>query len=295
MHPQPSPAVARAIPPDTPHSVIHSLPEWQDNVDYSEGKKELFDSFETTYPRFVIHPLVKQVCEILFSACASVHFSYVKLVHVVLEECDAGQERRCLLYPSRNMAEACRSFLHRQFPLSASAMEVRCVTEIASAPDMHQIFAVIFSEEQEKMAMTFWTFAGGGISSRLAELCLLRRSGNLQPTLGLPCQADHLFSDYYRKHAPLSSVVSAKEAIRMRFSGVTKDGGNIRGIPGVSPNDVYLFPTGMSAIWNSHQLLSSTIASKTGLGALKTAHVKSVRSILDTNADVDRSCQHSLR
>ena len=36
----PSPARGKAIPPDTPHSVIVSLPEWEDNV--------LCYSFETT-------------------------------------------------------------------------------------------------------------------------------------------------------------------------------------------------------------------------------------------------------
>ena len=57
----PSPARCRAIPPDTPHSIINSLPEWEDNLEISAGNKVLCDLLETTYPRFFIHMFVKQV------------------------------------------------------------------------------------------------------------------------------------------------------------------------------------------------------------------------------------------
>jgi hypothetical protein len=57
----PSPVRCRAIPPDTPHSVIMCLPEWEDNVEFAKFDKALIDLLETTYPRFVIHKIVKQV------------------------------------------------------------------------------------------------------------------------------------------------------------------------------------------------------------------------------------------
>ena len=57
----PSPARCRAIPTDTPHSVIICLPEWEDNTEIATGNKMLIDSLETTYPRFFIHIFVKQV------------------------------------------------------------------------------------------------------------------------------------------------------------------------------------------------------------------------------------------
>lgn len=55
----PSPARGKVIPTDTPHSVIMSLPEWDDNIALATGK--LGDLLETTYPRFVLHTFVKQV------------------------------------------------------------------------------------------------------------------------------------------------------------------------------------------------------------------------------------------
>ena len=124
--------------------------------------------------------------------------------------------------------------------------------------------------------MGYWMFSGEGISSRLAEECLLRIGGDEQhqPELGLPLHPDHAYSDYYRKHIPLSSVKDAKDAIRMRYAGITPGGGNIRGVPGVSIDDVFLYPTGMTAIWNCHNLLAATIGSRIGLNTLKIAHAK---------------------
>ena len=119
-------------------------------------------------------------------------------------------------------------------------------------------------------------FAGEGISSRLAEQCLLRLSGDEQhqSKLGLPRHPDHVYSEYYRKHVPLLSVKEAKDAIRTRYAGILPGGGNFRGVPGVSIDDVFLYPTGMAAIWNCHNLLAATIGSKTSLDALKIAHIK---------------------
>jgi cystathionine gamma-synthase len=124
--------------------------------------------------------------------------------------------------------------------------------------------------------MAFYTFSGGGISPRLAELCLLRRAGDLRPTLGLPPLAGNYFSEYYRKHSPLGSVEEAKNVLRSRFSGVVDGGSNIRGVPGASPDDVYLFASGMQAIWRSHRLLAASVGSSDGLETRKVAHVKYV-------------------
>lgn len=72
-----SPPLARAIPPDTPHSIVHSLPEWKDNIDFAVSKKELFDALEATYPRFVLHPLVREVCVAVFLVDHISHLTFV--------------------------------------------------------------------------------------------------------------------------------------------------------------------------------------------------------------------------
>ena len=52
-------AVGTSIPPATPHAVSVSLPKWQDNIDYEEGR--LADSMQTGYPRFFIHRSIQKV------------------------------------------------------------------------------------------------------------------------------------------------------------------------------------------------------------------------------------------
>lgn len=73
----PSPPRGRAIPPDTPHSVIVSLPEWEDNVQLSKGNKILCNSLETTYPRFHFQWFVKQVRYIPFGSYFPPYLPYI--------------------------------------------------------------------------------------------------------------------------------------------------------------------------------------------------------------------------
>ena len=88
---------------------------------------------------------------------------------------------------------------------------------------------------------------------------------------------NHDYSTYleerYGRNLPLSFASSAKRALRRRIAGVLiRDdqsdaqgepsageknlvlGPSSRGVTSVSESDVFLFPTGMSAIWNAHQM-----------------------------------------
>ena len=111
--------------------------------------------------------------------------------------------------------------------------------------------------------MNFWIFNGNGISSRLAENCLCRRNGQMEMTLGLPIEPDHEYASYYSSHSGLTSVSEAKEKIKTRFAGISADGtSNIRGVARLSTSDVYLYSTGMSAIWHVHQILHDVFGGK---------------------------------
>ena len=181
-----------------------------------------------------------------------------------------------MLFPSLKTAEGCYLFVRQQLPHSKAM--VHRITEVFNIPLDHEIFALVFSEDQKGLVLKYWMFSGEGISSRLAEQCLLRLKGDEHyeesKKLGLPCHPDHVYYEYYQKHTPLSSVKDAKTAIRTRYAGIIEGGGNIRGVLGVSSEDVFLYPTGMAAIWNCHKLLAATISSKFGPNTLKHVHVK---------------------
>jgi cystathionine gamma-synthase len=70
----------------------------------------------------------------------------------------------------------------------------------------------------------------------------------------------------YGRNMPLSAAIIAKRTLRRRIAGVLaheEDSSPVgkdelrpstRGVEGVTEDEVYLFPTGMSAIWSAHRL-----------------------------------------
>ena len=74
----------------------------------------------------------------------------------------------------------------------------------------------------------------------------------------------------YGRNLPLAAAAFAKRALRSRVAGVLKEnsyqsescteqkdllvGPSTRGVPEVILDDVYLYPTGMSTIWNAHNM-----------------------------------------
>ncbi|KAF5390308.1 hypothetical protein D9757_002816 [Collybiopsis confluens] len=236
-----NPSLVRSIPPNTPHSVINSLPTWQDNVDRAQGKQDVIPLMLSSYPRFVLHPLI------------------YPLIDLVLDS-HGSKAQTCLLFPSLKLAKAFSAFMHLQLPSSTSAeTDPICVTKILHAPPNHDIFAVLFQLEQRMLAMNFWMFNGSGISSRLAENCLHRLDGQTEEVLGLPNDPGQEYWGYYSSHSALTSVAEAKSLIKNRLVGINADGTNIRGVEGLKTSDAYLYPSGMSAIWHMHSMLRNVL------------------------------------
>ncbi|KAF8521026.1 PLP-dependent transferase [Gautieria morchelliformis] len=81
----------------------------------------------------------------------------------------------------------------------------------------------------------------------------------------------------YGRNMPLTAAWVAKRTLRRRIAGVlaredesspTGDDElqpSTRGVEGVTEDDVYLFPTGMAAIWNAHQLCLNTFPPATSV------------------------------
>ncbi|KAH9848718.1 PLP-dependent transferase [Lenzites betulinus] len=97
---------------------------------------------------------------------------------------------------------------------------------------------------------------GGSIAAQTAEL--------------LSKDHDTYVEERYGRNLPSESAAAAKRAMRRRIAGVlVRDapsdwstaggheaelGPSTRGVEGVTEDDVFLYATGMSAIWNAHQL-----------------------------------------
>ncbi|KAN0088881.1 cystathionine gamma-synthase [Tylopilus felleus] len=262
------------IPPFTQHAIINSLPTWRDNVDFRNREKRVMDSLVTGYPRFVIHLSVKKLTNIC-------------------EQKFAVNGEKCMLYPSNQGAEECRHFILNRAALSGTPASVRLVQysvsseedSCARANQRAELHIALFPENLSPIATEFWRYTGLGISSRFAEHCLSLLPGQdkqdpesprgaSQPSSAIFHAMSRYKSDYAEERdPPLSAGACAKQVLRRRIAGLLTSGNvqdesqghctgtqdieiesHDRGHQGVSEHDVFLFPTGMVAIWNAHQL-----------------------------------------
>ncbi|KAG9124790.1 hypothetical protein FRC07_010221 [Ceratobasidium sp. 392] len=101
-----------------------------------------------------------------------------------------------------------------------------------------------------------------GSKSRLVQTPPIQ-SQPILPVESISSEHDTYVEERYGRNLPRASAALAKMALRRRIAGVLVDdsppaetpepGASKRGVD-VTEDDVYLFPTGMSAIWSSHQL-----------------------------------------
>ncbi|PVG01413.1 PLP-dependent transferase, partial [Serendipita vermifera] len=346
-----------SIPANMPHAVSVSLPTWQDNVDYEEGNKRVVDVMNTGYPRFFIHRSIQKLS-------------------AICEQKFGNGDEKCMIFPSITFATACRDFMTSKDSTTTARIVqfLICPQEDTSSiksnlsskyharvPELH---IILFPSQHWALAKSFWQHTGTGISSRLAENCLVL----LESMGGASVEADnqpkapgrgrnrHYFSksrevsnkdlkissntgtstttssgfngivravksavlgpvtedaerleeeetryleERYARVLPQFAAQDAKRALRRRIAGVIlRDveyhhrrkmstssppssptspsrptspsavlddqnvGPSTRGVPNVSENDVFLFPTGMSAIWHTHQLLLKTFGQR---------------------------------
>ena len=126
--------------PDSPHAVSVALPRWRDVVAYEENDPACRDALKTIYPRFGLHPLIRQLIQPLELAGSTVW-----------------------PYPTEAAAEAALAHCQRKAPESRS--ELLTIAGVSCL----QVDA-----EATPHAKAFWQHTGLGISSRQAAIGLGR-------------------------------------------------------------------------------------------------------------------------
>ncbi|KAH9916047.1 PLP-dependent transferase [Fomitopsis serialis] len=304
--------LGKPVPPFTAHAISVSLPTWDDNVGYEEGDKRVADVMVIGYPRFFIHLSIQKLA-------------------AICEQKFGTHGERCLLCPTRKVAEACRAFMIDRSSKTGPAVPVRLVQflicpedDVETLNQCIELHIVLFPGDSFPLAKQFFQHAGNCISSRRAERCLamlgelpgVTGAGIPMPAVSRPptrvpnrhyskksfgrspphspasshfrngpfrspeeaLKADEVLSadqsvyleERYGRNLPLESAVACKRALRRRIAGVllrdtpndwSNAGGNeaeigpsTRGVDNVAEDDVFLFPTGMSAIWHAHQV-----------------------------------------
>jgi cystathionine gamma-synthase len=156
--------VGDLVPALTPHAVSVALPKWQDNVDYEEGAQRIKDAMTSGYPRFFIHHQIQQLADLATSRFG--------------RDGPDGNKETCILLPTEKTARSCSDFLSsREKPVS-SRVQSWSIESTKPAADGKRsrivtVWACFFPESDFSVAKQYWQHTGEGISSRVAERCLV--------------------------------------------------------------------------------------------------------------------------
>ncbi|KAL8730729.1 MAG: hypothetical protein Q9181_004567 [Wetmoreana brouardii] len=127
-------------------------------------------------------------------------------------------------------------------------MEINVADSVLLRPEIStlRLYAVFFREESLKHAAIFWRLTGLGISSRLAEDCLESLDApRVVPVAEAPALKGHISSPAFT-------------LIRTRIAKILNNSsGSQRATKAIVDDDVYLYPSGMAAIYYLHQTLFS--------------------------------------
>lgn len=201
--------------PNTPHAVSVCMPTWQDNVDYEEGRERVRGVLRSGYPRFVYHSHVVR----LFELCRA--------------QLSPNGEEECIVFPSARVARECLDFLAASAAAASATSSARVASIRLNGVDL---FAVLHGRGEVRVAKAFWQHTGEIVSSRLAEF-----AGRGAPGLSESEEIDEYVEEHYGRNMSWSAASAARNALRRRISDHV----------GASKQHVFLFPCGMSAIYNA--------------------------------------------
>ncbi|PYI28863.1 cystathionine beta-lyase [Aspergillus indologenus CBS 114.80] len=232
--------IGDVLPPQTPHGISVSLPTWDSVVQWMRREQCLLGIIKTGYPRFRIHRSIEKLQQAVLSR---------------LKTTDAG----CMIFASTACATRCREFMIKE----TSSDRIETVSFYLPSPlpvgvsweDARwvQFGGVVFPIELQPKAMAYWTQSGDGISSRHAEYAMsalgyLIAVNEKCPSLCLDVTLHTSSCDFQ----PIESGKTAKTFLR---SFIAERATSRVGL--IAAHDVFLFSTGMSAIYSVSRALRS--------------------------------------
>ncbi|KAL2270223.1 hypothetical protein VTJ83DRAFT_2407 [Remersonia thermophila] len=259
-------AFGHSLPPEAPHNITFHIPGWETARALRRGEKYVYDRLDSIYPRFGPWREVKELANVLHPL-----FSL-------------PESHSLILFPSPAIVPAAVAFAaspsrkpeHRVHPheLLFRAVDLPLTLPLPSEPqadldplahpgrggggDVHahgavvRLYAVAYPTDRAPGALGVWQNYGVGISSRLAAALLPAARDGRARVLGWSATAAEdaapaLEAIPQATHLPLGP---AHEALRRRVAGLAGGKGGA-----VRPEDVWLYPTGMGAVYRASQAL----------------------------------------
>ncbi|EJD54823.1 PLP-dependent transferase [Auricularia subglabra TFB-10046 SS5] len=192
--------------------------DWRDSAKRAEHLKH----FKTFYPR--LKP-----------------FGHVQRLATRIES-DMGREgQACQLYAIRRDAESLVAFVTSPARDDDARLSRNSVATRAFRAGPHSLYAVFYPSDRTEHVAPFWTHAGVGMSSRFAQ------------------DIYNVLDDEVLVEVPLHDAPAAIPGDTPSHKGVRERIASLLervtlGVPRapVNTEDIFLFPSGQSAIWKSH-------------------------------------------
>lgn len=221
-------ALGVSLPPDSVHALSVSLPTWNDVVGYEEGQPKLLAALACGYPRFFTHPLVTALVARLKSRSPA------------FAERNSGDQWELAVSPTSASAERLRAFLLATAQNANAPVADDADVAVESVCD-GAVFTVRFPARLTTAARQFWQHSGEIVSSRHAELVLARLESASEPigSENEPSRAEPTTAQPTRPYVEL----------RARIAGLYTS-------TAPTADDVFVYPTGMAAIFATVRLTS---------------------------------------
>ena len=164
-----------------------------------------------------------------------------KLMQKIIAYTDSKEA--CLLFPSTEAAEGCKAFATSPARGDGTLSDDQITIRAFTIADVN-VYGVFVPPTSMPTISAFWTHAGVGISSRFAEHCLAHIDKLREVQLDLPQPPTQDSHSHVLVNERIAGLLNRAPADPQRTAKV-------------SPDDVYLFQTGMSAIYWVHRYLLS--------------------------------------
>ncbi|TRX89229.1 hypothetical protein FHL15_009927 [Xylaria flabelliformis] len=217
--------------PDVPHAVSVQLPKWQDMIDFAQRTKRIANVQKSGYPRSFLH-------------------SDVQKVHDFFANQFGQADEICFVFSSKPYATSCLSYVCRSAQGGTDAGSNPTPGRVQSFTleidhTTVSIHAVFLPRSAEDQGMAFWRLTGSGISSRLSEDLLHGLETAKTYSLGSsPIHDDQTGPCSQPEHSAYSTIRGRVASLLER----APVGGSRSTL--TTADDVFLYSTGMSAIYN---------------------------------------------
>lgn len=282
----PSQEIGAPIPSNTPHAVSVTLPTWEATVGYEEGEDWVVNKMNSGYPRFFIHSVIQDLannieakygregercmvfpsynvakrCREFVKAKSDKSNLSVRILQLSTAPPEDELEKSLVIESNIGVI----FFPSSEFPLAKNYWQHS--GEGISSRMGEYVLKEIFHKEKKPS-----TYKGSHMKQELQAQKIQQRSPSLSKSLQSPSfssneETEKEFNTFieqkYGRVLDLKFAEQAKVALRRRICGkIDKSHSQedemqkARRGKHLSETDVYLYPSGMAAIFNAHHAL----------------------------------------